>query len=184
MNALWQLPVTALIGGKRYELHGDFRDILEIFSYLENPDLPEYARWRVAVALFYEGEIPEADYPEALAYLVFFIGCGQEAGKPGPKLLDWEADAMTIIADINKVAGQEIRSLPFVHWWTFMAWFHGIGEGQLSTIVGIRDKLRKGKKLEPWEQEFYRENKHRVDMKKRYSKEELEAQARIQALLG
>lgn len=183
MNELWQLPVTTQIGGKRYALHGDFRDILEIFSYLENPDIPEYVRWRVAAALFYDGEIPEEDYPEALAYLVFFIGCGQEVGKPGPKLLDWETDAMTIIADINKVAGQEIRSLPFVHWWTFMAWFHGIGEGQLSTIVGIRDKLRKGKKLEPWEQDFYRENKHRVDMKKRYSREELEEQARIQALL-
>ena len=184
MTGLWQLPVSARIGGREYPIHADFRDILEVFSYLEDPDLPEYLRWQIAVALFYEGQIPQQHYSQALEYLVDFIGCGQQGEKPGPKLIDWQTDAMAIVSDINRVAGMEIRSLPFVHWWTFMAWFHGIGEGQLSAIVSIRDKLRRGKKLEDWERDFYRENKHRVDMKKRYSREELEEQARIEALLN
>lgn len=88
-----------------------------------------------------------------------------------------------IVADVNKVAGQEIRALPFVHWWTFMSWFHAIGEGQLSTVVSLRDKLRRGKKLEQWEKDFYRDNKNTVDIRKRYSKEELEQQEKLKRLL-
>ena len=185
MLGSWDLPTEAVIGGKRLSLHADYRDILEIFSYLDDPDLPEYLRWKIALALFYEGEIPPEDQQEAVTYLLTFLSCGkQENSKPGPKLMDWEQDAQMIVADVNKVAGQEIRALPFVHWWTFMAWFHAIGEGQLSTVVSIRDKLRRGKKLESWEKDFYRENKENVDLKKRYSSEELQEQARLEQILG
>ena len=184
MLSAWALPTEAVIGGRAYPIHADFRDILEIFTYLEDPDLPEYIRWEIALALFYEGDIPPEDRQEAMEYLGSFINCGKaEVGTPGPKLLDWEQDALTIVADVNKVANQEIRALRFLHWWTFMAWFNAIGEGQLSTIVSIRDKLRRGKTLEKWEKDFYRENKHRVEMKKRYSSEELAEQARLKQLL-
>ncbi len=89
-----------------------------------------------------------------------------------------------IVADVNKVAGVEVRAVEFLHWWTFMAYFHAIGEGQLSTLVSIRDKLRRGKKLEKWEQEYYRKNKDKVDLKKHYSAEELAEQERLKKLLG
>lgn len=184
MSSLWQLPRNAVIGGKTYAIHADFRDILEIFTYLDDPELPEYLRWRIALALFYEGQIPQEDQQAAMEHLSWFISCGKEQGNPGKKLLDWEQDADMIVADVNRAAGQEIRGLPFVHWWTFLAWFHAIGEGQLSTVVAIRDKLRRGKKLEQWEKEFYRENKHRVDMKKRYSAQELAEQEALKKLLG
>ena len=88
-----------------------------------------------------------------------------------------------MVADVNKVAGQEIRAMPFLHWWTFLSYFHTIGQGQLSTIVGIRDKLRRGKKLESWEKEYYRENRDKVELKKRYSLAELEEQQKIRQLL-
>ena len=167
----WNLPETAEIGGVVYPIHADFRDILEIFQYLDDPDQPEYIRWRIALALFYEGEIPEEDRQEAMAYLSAFLSCGEQ-------------DAQIIVADVNKVAGTEIRALPFLHWWTFMAYFNAIGEGQLSTVVSLRDKLRRGKKLEKWEREYYQKNKARVDIKKRYSSEELEEQERLKKLLG
>lgn len=180
----WHLPETAEIGGTVYPIHADFRDILEIFQYLDDPDQPEYVRWRVALALFYEGEIPEKDRQEAMAYLSVFLSCGEQDTKPAPKLLDWDQDAQIIVADVNKVAGTEIRALPFLHWWTFMAYFNAIGEGQLSTMVSLRDKLRRGKKLEKWEREYYQKNKARVDIKKRYSAEELEEQERLKKILG
>jgi hypothetical protein len=44
--------------------------------------------------------------------------------------------------------------------------------------------MRRGKKLEKWEQEFYRKNKDRVDLKQRYSAEELAEQERLKKLLG
>lgn len=180
----WALPETAAIGGREYGLHTDYRDVLEIMGYLDDPDTPEYLRWQIAVALFFEGEIPPKDMQEAVEYLAVFISCGEKDSKPGPKLLDWEQDAKAIIADVNKVAGREIRSLPYLHWWTFLAYFQAIGEGQLSTIVSIRDKLSRGKKLEKWEQDFYRENKSRVDFKKKYSAEDLAEQERLKKLLG
>lgn len=180
----WSLPGSLKVGGADYPIHGDYRDILEIFSYLNDPDLPAYLRWQIALALFYQGHIPPEHTQEAMEQLVWFINCGtEEKNAPGPKLLDWEQDALSIVADVNKVAGGEIRSMGFVHWWTFLSWFHAVGEGQLSAIVSIRDKLRRGKKLESWEKEFYLENRHRIDLKKRLSAEELAQREKLQALL-
>ena len=179
----WELPESVEFGGTAYEINTDFRDVLEIMGYLNDPDTPVYLRWRIAMALFYEGEIPPKHQQEAAEYLAAFISCGEKDAKPGPKLLDWEQDAKAIIADVNKVAGREIRSLPYLHWLTFLAYFQEIGEGQLSTIVSIRDKLRRGKKLDKWEQDYYRENKSRIDFKKKYSAEELAEQERLKKLL-
>lgn len=162
---IWDLPTSARIGGNTYPIHADFRDILTIFKHFDDPDTPDYLKWRIAIALFYDGEIPEKDYQEAMEFLADFIACGEKDVEPGPKLLDWEQDARLIVADVNKVAGKEIRALPFLHWWTFVAYFNAIGEGQLSTIVSIRDKRRRGKKLEKWEQDFYKKNKKAIDLK-------------------
>lgn len=179
----WELPVSAEIGGKVYEIHADFRDILEIFSYFNDPDLTEYLKWRVALALFYEGEIPEQHRQQAAAFLAEFL-CGGKKDEPGARLLDWEHDAPLIVADVNQVAGQEIRSLPFLHWWSFLSFFHAIGQGQLSAVVAIRDKLRRGKPLEKWEKDFYREHKSQVDLPKQYSARERQEQQRLLQLLG
>lgn len=88
-----------------------------------------------------------------------------------------------IVSDINKVAGCEVRALNFLHWWSFIAYFRSIGEGQLSTVVAIRDKLRRGKKLESWEKEYYRKNRKQIVLKPKYTAEELAEQKRLQALL-
>lgn len=181
----WVLPETAEIGGVVYKLNTDYRDILDIIRHLNDPDKPEYLRWCIAIALFFEGDIPYEYYQEAMEYLAAFISCGERDNeKPGPVLLDWEKDARAIVSDVNKVAGKEVRALPFLHWWTFISYFQAIGEGQLSTLVSIRDKLRRGKKLEKWEMDFYKENKSRVDIKKQYSAEELAEQERLKKLLG
>ena len=49
-----------------------------------------------------------------------------------------------------------MRTLPYLHWWSFLAWFDAIGEGSFATVVAIRDKLRRGKRLENWELDYYR----------------------------
>lgn len=183
----WNLPTSAVIGGREYTIHADFRDVLEIVRQLNDVDETEQVRLYVALALFYENfeAMPTDCWDEATRHLMLFINGGEEgdSGASAPKLLDWEQDQRIIVADVNKVAGCEIRALPFVHWWTFLAWFAGIGEGQLSTVVSIRDKLRRGKKLEKWEQEFYREHKSKVDLKQRYTAEELAERARLERLL-
>ncbi len=181
----WQLPRRAVIGEKEYTIHTDFRDILEIFSYLTDPEQPEFLRWRIALALFYEEPVPESDRQAAADYLCRFINGGKaDAGPSGPRLLDWEQDGSLIVADVNKVAGQEIRALPFVHWWTFLSWFHGVGQGQLAAVVSLRDKLSRGKPLESWEKEFYRDNKQLVDLKPRYTPQQLKERHQLELLLS
>ncbi len=178
---LYALPERVVFGGRKYKLRGDFRNILKIFQVLQG-DYPEYIRWRIAVGLFYEPELAQADMEQGLTFLAEFLQ-PEGPGSPGPKVLDWEQDAAAIIAGVNAAAGQEIRSLPFVHWWTFLSWFHAIPPGELSTRVAIRQKRQKGQKLEAWEQEYYRENKHLVDLKPTYSQEEREEIDRLNALL-
>ena len=181
----WKLPEAATIGDVEYEINTDFRDIILIMQVLMDPEKTEYVRWLTAIALFYEGEIPQEHEQQAMEYLASFISYGEKDDEqPGPRLLDWEQDAQVVVAEVNKVAGYEVRSVPYLHWWTFLSFFQAIGEGQLSTLISIRDKLRRGKKLETWEQEYYRQNKHKVDLQQRYSAEELAEQQRLKQLLG
>ena len=185
MISLWNLPTETVIGASAYTIHTDYRDIIEIFSYFSNPDLPEFIRWQIALALFYEQPVPVQDQDQAMEYLSWFINGGSmPSAKAGPKLLDWQQDAAIIVADVNKVAGQEIRALPFVHWWTFLSWFNAVGEGQLSTVVAIRDKLARGKKLEDWEKEYYREHKQKVDIQRQHSEQEIRERQHLEDLLG
>lgn len=185
MTDCWSLPDRVCFGDREYLLNCDFRDILEIFSYFSHPDMPDYLKWEIALALFYRQRVDNAHRREAMDYLCRFIAGGKEEKlRPGPKLLDWQQDSQLIISDINKTAGREIRALPFVHWWTFLSWFHAIGEGQLSTVVAIRSKLAKGIKLESWEKEYYREHKSQVDIQPSYSRQELQHRQQLEQLLN
>lgn len=176
MTDLWRLPETVRLGDRQQPINTDFRNILRIIGYLNDSSLPEIFRWRIALKLFYGEELLQPDAMEAMCR---FIAGGEEAQGAGHKLLDWQRDADLIVADVNRVAGTEIRALAHVHWWTFLAWFHGIGDGQLCTLVSIRDKLRRGKKLEGWEKDYFRQNKDRVLLRPALSPGE---QAQKQAL--
>ena len=165
----WELPTSIEIGGVLRRINADYRDILDVIARL-NEQTSE--AMYVCLCLFYEEmeRISEDLYGEAVEKMLDFINCGEpQDSAPHPKVIDWEQDRQMIISDINKVAGCEVRSLKFCHWWTFIAWFNGIGEGQLATVVSIREKLRKGKKLDDWEKNFYRDNRSKVDLKSHYT---------------
>lgn len=184
----WELPTALEVGGRQLEIRSDYRDILDIIARLEDDSEPEFVCWRVAMALFYPEwkAIPPQDIDEALQRMTGFIACGRQDDphKKPRKLLDWQQDAGTIVADINKVAGCEVRALPYLHWWTFISYFTAIGEGQLSTLVHIRDKVQRGKKLDDWEKDYYRENRDRVELRRRYTAEEQAERDRLNAMLG
>jgi len=184
MLSRWYLPQETVIGGKEYPIRSDFRDILRILSYLQDGRYPQYFRWRMALAIFYKVQIPKHHLHEAAQYLAWFIRGGtEEEATPAPTLMDWQQDAPLIAADINAVAGQEIRACSYLHWWTFLSWFHAIGDGQFSAVVRIRHKLSRGVKLEQWESDYYRNNRFRVDIKPRYTPAELAQQERLKKLL-
>ena len=157
MNA-YDLPTSLVIGEVAYPIRYQWRPVMDALIACADPELDEQS-----TAL---EEIPEERLQEACEKVSAFIDCGQKNdGKKGPKMIDWEQDAAVIIPEINKVAGREIRLDPDIHWWTFFGWFMGIGDGLLASVLHIRAKKAKGKKLEKWEQEFYKANKALVDMK-------------------
>lgn len=164
----WDLPRQAELGGFQYQIATDFRDIFEIISYLQS-DEDDDTKSLIALKLFYEDfdAIPQEYWQESADYLGDFVDCLEPHDSTSkPKLIDWEQDYNMIAAEVNKVAGCEIRSLPYLHWFTFIGYFYGIGEGQLATVCSIRKKLREHKKLEKWESEFYRDNKAKVDFQR------------------
>ena len=61
-------------------------------------------------------------YMEAYEKAVKFINVGQEDKRENnsPKLMDWEQDEQLVFAAINKVAGTEVRTFEYMHWWTLM----------------------------------------------------------------
>ena len=177
MNS-WKLPTSLKIGGVDYPIRTDFRDVLTILRAFNDPDLPDWAKTQVMLQILYPDheQIPGSDIKEACEQAVLFIDAGREPEKEDrkrPVLMDWDQDADIIIPAINRVAGTgDVRAMPYLHWWTFLGYYMEIGESLFSNIVQIRQKKAKRKKLEKWEQEFYRENKKLIDIKAKLSEEE------------
>ena len=162
----YDLPTSLIIGGVGYPIRYNWRSVLDVLSACADPELDDEARAYCILRIFYPTleEMPAELYQEAIAKACEFIDCGQkDDGRTKPKMIDWEQDAAIIIPEINKVAGREVRLDPGIHWWTFFGWFMGIGDGLLASVLHVRSKKAKGKKLEKWEQEFYKENKSLVD---------------------
>ena len=113
-------------------------------------------------------------------------GCGEENVKSNTnnhRLVDWDKDSNLICSAINNVTHQEIRSLDYLHWWTFMGYFMEIREGTYAQVLNLRQKRAKGKKLEKWEQEFWRTNKDICRIRKKLSEDEKAEQELLKKLL-
>lgn len=183
------LPESLIIGGKEYAIATDYRDIMVIMEAYNDPELTHEEAVIVTLKFLYDDfdTIPVKDRQEAAEKAIWFLDCGQEADdkKSTKKLIDWEQDQSILFPAINKVAGKEIRSVEYLHWWTFMGYFMEIGgDGLFSQVLAIRQKVAKGKKLEKWEREFHRNNKAICDIKTRYTQEEQDEMDYLNKLLG
>lgn len=167
---MYSIPTTVDIDGSQFKIRnkGDYRVILDCFSALNDSELNTQERIFASLLIFYEDFESTEDFESinietAITEMFKFFNCGDinKNVKNVPyKLIDWEADEQLICSAINKVANTEIRASEYIHWWTFMGYYSAIGECPLSTIISIRDKIMKGKKLEKHEQEYRRDNPH------------------------
>ena len=166
---MYEIPTKINIGGTEYQIRnkGDYRMVLDCFSALQDASLNSNEKIFCSLIIFYEDINSIADInniedlEEAITKMFDFFNCGrvQSVGKQmNYKLIDWDKDSQMICSAINKVANTEIRSEPYIHWWTFMGYYSAVGESLLSSVVSIRDKMMRGKKLEKYEQEFRRNN--------------------------
>lgn len=188
------LPEILTVGSEDYPIRTDYRNILQVFEVFQDPDLQQEEKWIVAIYLLFDGFTCAEDVlqaaqsgfslEEAMAQISWFISAGQpEKQEFKQPTYSWTQDEQMIFSAVNKVAGRETRELNYLHWWTFLGYFNEVGEGTFSFIVGIRNKLHKGKKLEKHEKEFLSHNKELVLMKKPKTKEEQKQEDAYQALL-
>ena len=168
---MFELPTTVTIKDREFGIRddGDYRMVLDVFSALQDIDIPKKERMITAIVIFYDGfsldnvfeKAESSEIMEELVTKMFdFISCGQTnmGNKTNHKLIDWEQDEQLIASAVNNVANTEIRTVDYMHWWTFMGHYISVGESVLSTVVQIRSKLVEGKKLEKHEQEFRKKN--------------------------
>lgn len=164
-----QLPQTLEVCNKHYAIRSDFRDILKIISAYNDKDLSDQEKVFVCLRRIYKDldAMPKDKdtYAEAFKAATEFMECRLSSDKPSPKVVNWEKDEQLIFPAINKVAGMEVRSVDYLHWWTFLGYFQAIDRDDLwGVVLTIRQKKAKGKKLEKHEKEFLAANRELCSM--------------------
>ena len=183
---IFDLPKALTIHGQTWNIRSDYRDVLTILVAFEDPNLESEEKIYVCLCVLYEDfeNMSKDLYKEAFDAAIDFIDQGKENGGNGARTMDWEQDAPLLFPAINKVAGYEVRSVEYMHWWTFMGMFMEITDGIYSTVLSLRGKKAKHKKLEKWEREWWQQNIDICKLKIKYSDAELAEQERLKKLLG
>lgn len=184
----WDLPLAIEVSGKKHPIRNDcdFRVILDVICALKDEELPEIIRLTSALEIFLaNGEHKKvADFAEAVNKMFEVINAGKKekkgggngAGERKAKTSDWEHDYHLICGAMLSVLGYDVRDpRRFTHWYTFTSVMGELPESSTYMfIVGIRQKLNAGKKLEKHEEKFYRENHESVDLPLELTEEEEE----------
>lgn len=196
MMDCYTLPRSLEVGGKEYEIRTDYRVIIDILTAMNDdsifePGMTEEEKQQERVFTMLQilyvdfDSIPPSGWKEAAEKACEFIDCGMvDDGKKKPRIMDWTQDAPIIIPAINKNTHEDVRSAKYMHWWTFFGLYTEVGESTFATVVSIRNKLSKGKKLEKWEKEFYHNNRKLIDLRKKHVERSEEEKDEIRALLG
>ena len=164
------LPYSLEINGEEREINCDFRDVITICTAFNDLTLTNQEKAVVMLNNLYVDDWTNfGDPEECVKKGVWFIDWGKEykTAENTPRIMDWEQDFNIIVSAVNKSMKtvESCLELPFMHWWTFLSKFCERGECQFSTITDIRDKLNKGKKLEPYEKQILRENREQIILK-------------------
>ena len=159
-----QLPQTLKVCNNDYAIRSDFRDVLKIIAAYNDKDLSDQEKVFVCMNRIYKDldKMPKDKdtYAAAFKAATEFMECRLSSDKPSPKVVNWEKDEQLIFPAINKVAGMEVRAVPYLHWWTFLGYFQAIDREDLwGVVLTIRQKRAMGKKLEKHEKDFLAANR-------------------------
>lgn len=172
---MYDLPTALDVCGVSYPVLSDYRAVLDVCAALTDVELTEQERVFAALYIFYPSfdAMPPEHYEDAIKQCFWFIDCGEEyKDDPRPKLMDWEQDFRYVVAPVNRVIGTEVRALEYLHWWSFVSAYMEIGDCTFAQVIRIRDQLNKGKPLDKADREWYRNNRHMVDIKTKYTAQE------------
>lgn len=181
---MFELPTALEFGGRSWAIRTDYREVLTILAAFEDPKLEAGDRAYVCLNNLYEdfGEMPRELYQAAYDAAVAFIDRGSD-GKPGPRTMDWIQDAPLIFPAVNRAAGFEVRAVDYLHWWTFLGYFMEIRDSTYATVLSLRQKKARGKRLEKHEREFWQQNAGICRLRSRLTEAEAAEKERLEAIL-
>jgi hypothetical protein len=174
---MWDLPLSVEIDGKQYNIRNkcDYRMVLDVIKALNDEELEKIHRIQCALEIFYEDLKGLTNYEKAINEMLKIINNGEEniSNDNPPQLMDWEYDFKLIAPPINKVLGYSVRDPEkTTHWYDFVGAYMEIDECVWSTVISIRLKKQKHKKLEKWEEDFCKEHPDWVNFPVKFTKEE------------
>lgn len=162
------LPHSLNIHGVEYPIDTDFRTILRYDEDLQKADesLENIARCLKRV---FVTELPP-DPEETVQQMLWFIRGGkteEERHKPSKRILginsntpfDFHEDGEMIYSAFrrNDVYGLDLRSVPYLHWWEFLALVNDLPEDvQLSRVILYRTIDTGNKDLDKKQADYYR----------------------------
>ena len=182
---IFDLPTALEVGGEMWDIATDYRDILRILTAFEDPDLTQEEKVMLCLYNLYVDleDMPQEQLQAAFDAAIQFIDHGS-GGKDGPRTMDWTQDAPLIFPAVNRAAGFEVRSVDYMHWWTFLGLFMEIRDSTYATVLSLRGKKSRGKKLEKSEQDFWVHNKDICVLKRRETEAERAERERLNKILG
>ena len=164
-----ELPTFLEINGKQHHIiNTDYRNALIIFQAFNDPNLKNNEQqWIMLDALIGMDNLKKEDRPEAVKQCIWFLDGGKTYDEKSmqPKTMDWKQDEQLIFSAVNHVAGKELRTEKYIHWWTFLGYFNEIQDGLFSYVLAIRQKKAKGKKLDKGEQEYFNAHKEMIEIR-------------------
>ena len=174
----WDLPIAVEINGKEHKIRNkcDYRVVLDVINALQDEELTMAQRVKCALFIFYEEPIDPQNNEQAIDKMLEIIKSGEETERDAPILMDWNKDFRLIAPPISKVLGYSVRSPEqYTHWQDFVGAYMEIpSECIWATVVTIRAKKQKNKKLEKWEEEFCREHHEWISLPIKFTQEEEE----------
>ena len=177
---IWDLPIAVEIDGKSHPIRNkcDYRVVLDVICALNDNELTDEEKVKCALFIFYEDISAIYDFDTAIKEMFRIINGGEEQEEnqeQKPSLMDWQHDFSQFAPPISRVLGYDVRTPDkYTHWYSFLGGYMEIGECTFSTIVSIRSKRAKGKKLDKWEEEYLREHRKMVELPKKLTAEEEE----------
>ncbi len=187
MMKTYSLPQSLELNGALYAIRSDWRAIYDICEALQDDLLSiQEKSYSLLAILFKQHDNISNDVLEiAVKRGMWFISGGNlNNSTNSSKLVDWEQDFPLIIAAVNRVAGCELRSVPYLHWWTFLSYFQEIGDCLFSRVVSIRAKKAKHEPLDKAEKEFIKANRNLIFFSKDKDMAATEPSPLLQSILG
>lgn len=172
-------PTKVYFDNTEHKIRYDMWSILDIIKCFNDYELTDKERIIISLEIFYLDTNKINNYEEAINKMNWFIDCGNDysnQNKNNSKIMDFEQDFNLIKSPVNRILGYDIGDKN-IHWWTFMSAYmeiFSIENNLYRNVIDIRQKIKKGEKLEKYERKFYNENRDIIELKNKLTPQQKE----------